>query len=157
MMKKQITIYFEEYDNILGFTDLEQKMLEKAYLTCENAYSPYSNFKVGASVLLSNGEVLAGSNQENIAYPSGMCAERVALFYAGANFPDEKISTIVVISRGDMLSEEQIISPCGGCRQVMIESEKRQGNPIKVILSNRKGKSIVFSSVADLLPFAFGL
>jgi cytidine deaminase len=155
-MKKQLVIQYEEFENHLGLSDVELKMLDKAKLSAENAYSPYSNFKVGASVLLENGTVLVGNNQENIAFPSGICAERVVLFNAGANFSTEPIQSILIVSKGNLLPNEQVISPCGACRQVMLESEKRQGTPIKVILTSQSGRLIVFSSVSELLPLSFG-
>ena len=154
-MKKQITIDYQEFSNYSDLSEVENLMIQKAKLICENAYSPYSHFNVGATVLLSNGEFVSGSNQENIAYPSGICAERVALFFAGSNYSKESIQTIVVVSKGDLISFDGVISPCGSCRQVLLESEKRQDNPIKVILISQSNKTIVFNSVLDLLPFAF--
>jgi cytidine deaminase len=108
-------------------------------------------------VLLQNGTVITGSNQENIAYPSGLCAERVALFYAGANHVNEEIDTLVIVAKGDLVPVEQALSPCGACRQVMLESENRQKNPFRVILVNQDGSANVFSSARDLLPLAFGI
>ncbi|NBR15856.1 MAG: cytidine deaminase, partial [Crocinitomicaceae bacterium] len=122
----------------------------------EKAYAPYSQFKVGASVLLSSGEVIQGSNQENIAFPSGLCAERVALFYAGANFPNEEVDVIVIVARGELMPDKQLLSPCGSCRQVMLETENRQSKPMKVILVNQDERTMIINSVQHLLPFGFG-
>lgn len=156
-MEKEITIKYNEYSTWKELSEKEIKMVESAYAICEKAYAPYSKFQVGATLLLSNGEIISGNNQENIAYPSGLCAERVALFFAGANFPKESIETIVVVAKGDLLPVDKTLSPCGSCRQVMIESEIRQNNqPIRVVLVSQNGKTIVFNSVLDLLPFAFG-
>jgi len=155
-MKKRLTIQYEEFSGLNELSETERLMIEKAILICENAYSPYSSFKVGATLLLSNGEFVSGSNQENIAYPSGICAERVALFSAGSNFSNESIVSIVIVSKGELLKMGQILSPCGACRQVLLESEFRQSKPIRVILTNPSGRVVVFSSVVDLLPFAFG-
>ncbi len=156
-MNKEITIYYEEYEHWSSLSGQEQGMIEKAYQMCETAYAPYSKFHVGATVLLSNGTIVSGNNQENIAYPSGLCAERVALFYVGANHPKEQIDTIVVVAKGDLVPEDKLLSPCGGCRQVMLESEMRQEKNIRVVLVNQIGKTIVFHSIKDLVPFAFGL
>lgn len=155
-MNKNITISYldlEDYSQLL--TD-EIALVEKAYQIAEKAYAPYSEFKVGAAVLLANDEVVQGSNQENIAYPSGLCAERVALFYAGANFSDQAVKTIAIVAKGELLPFEKILSPCGSCRQVMLETEIRQNEEYKVILVSQNRRTIVFSSVKDLLPFAFG-
>ena len=100
--------------------------------------------------------LLTGSNQENIAYPSGLCAERVALFYAGSNFPSEQIETLCVVAKGELLDVEKLLSPCGSCRQVMIETEMRQQKNMRVILVSQNKKTIIFDSASDLLPFAFG-
>jgi cytidine deaminase len=155
-MKKKITIHYEEFSDWKELDKKERSMVEKAYEMCATAYAPYSNFQVGAAVLLSNGEVVGGSNQENLAYPSGLCAERVALFYAGANFSKETIETIAIVAKGDLVPFDKLLSPCGSCRQVMLESETRQDRPIRILLVSQNGVAIVFHSVLDLVPFAFG-
>lgn len=155
-MNKQIIINYEEYPHWNELDGNECDMIEKAYSMCEKAYAPYSNFHVGATVLLSNGELISGNNQENLAYPSGLCAERVALFFAGANFPKEKVEKIVIVAKGDLVPFDKLLSPCGSCRQVMLESENRQDKPIRIILVSQNGRTIIFNSVIDLLPFAFG-
>jgi cytidine deaminase len=131
-------------------------LVEKALSGMDNAYAPYSNFKVGASVKLENGEIVVGNNQENIAYPSGLCAERVALFYVGANYPNETIETICIVAKGDLIPVDSVLAPCGSCRQVMIESEKRQSKPIRVILVNQNKTVVVIETVKHFLPFIFG-
>ena len=131
-------------------------MIQKANATSLDAYAPYSNFQVGVSILLANNKVVLGNNQENIAFPSGLCAERVALFYANANYK-EKVKTIVIVSKGDLIPDNQVISPCGSCRQVILESEKRQGTPIKIVLVSQNKSVYVFNSILDLLPFGFGI
>ena len=135
----------------------DQTLVSKAYEICENAYAPYSKFHVGAAVRLASGEVVMGSNQENVAYPSGLCAERVALFYVGANFPNQKVETICIVAKGDLLPKEKILSPCGACRQVMLETEMRQKKAYRVILVSQNGVTILFNSAEDLLPLAFGI
>lgn len=134
----------------------DQHLVDQAILAMQKAYAPYSNFKVGASVLLENGQIICGSNQENVAFPSGLCAERVALNYVGANFPDVVIDTLCVVARGELMPEDHMLSPCGGCRQVMLESENRQVPPIRVILVNQDHRTIILNAVRDLLPFGFG-
>ncbi len=155
-MEKEITIKYSEFLNWKELPLNEIEMVEKAYSMCEKAYAPYSNFQVGATVFLSNGELVSGNNQENIAYSSGLCAERVALFFVGANFPNESIKTIVIVAKGDLVPFDKLLSPCGSCRQVLMESEMRQEKPIRVVLVSQNGQTIVFNSVLDLLPFAFG-
>lgn len=133
----------------------EQQLVSNAKSAFKTAYAPYSGFSVGASVLLENGEVINGSNQENVAYPSGLCAERVALFYAGAKYPNIKINTIAVSVLSKNFEVTDVISPCGACRQVMAEYEDKQDNPIKVILHSPTDKVLIANRVEDLLPFMF--
>lgn len=121
----------------------DSELIEIAFQAAHNAYSPYSNFKVGAAVRLDNGMILQGNNQENASFPAGICAERAAIFYAHANFPESKIRTIAITA-----------SPCGICRQALLESEKRAGAPVRIILANGD-KVFIFKSVKDLLPFGF--
>jgi cytidine deaminase len=155
-MIKNLTLAYEEYAHFSELKESDQYLLQKANEIVEHAYAPYSNFKVGASVLLENGEVILGSNQENIAYPSGLCAERVALFYAGANFSKLKVDTICIVAKGDLIPKDHLLSPCGSCRQVMSETEMRQNKPFRVILVSQNDRVLVFNSAFDLLPFAFG-
>ncbi len=151
--------YRFSYELLPSWKELKQEdqlLVEKAFSAVESAYAPYSNFKVGASVRLDNGQVITGSNQENAAYPSGLCAERVALFYVGANFPEKEIETICIAARGDLITGNDLLSPCGACRQVMLETENRQNKKIRVIVVNRDERTLVVSNVGDLLPFGFG-
>ena len=133
----------------------EQQLVSNAKSAFKTAYAPYSGFLVGASVLLENGEVINGSNQENVAYPSGLCAERVALFYAGAKHPNIKVNTIAVSVLSKNFDVTDVISPCGACRQVMAEYEDKQDNPIKVILHSPTDEVLIANRVEDLLPFMF--
>ena len=133
----------------------EQQLVSNAKSAFKTAYAPYSGFLVGASVLLENGEVINGSNQENVAYPSGLCAERVALFYAGAKYPNIKINTIAVSVLSKNFEVTDVISPCGACRQVMAEYEDKQDKPIKVILHSPTDEVLIANRVEDLLPFMF--
>lgn len=156
-MHKTLTIDYQEFNSWKELAEAEQTLVQKAYEICDQAYAPYSKFNVGAAVLMENGKVVLGNNQENIAYPSGLCAERVALFYAGANHPDVQIETLVIVAKGDLIADDACLSPCGSCRQVISESEKRQEKPIRVILVSKSGKTFVFDKGTDLLIFAFGL
>ena len=133
----------------------EQQLVANAKSAFKTAYAPYSGFLVGASVLLENGEVINGSNQENVAYPSGLCAERVALFYAAAKFPDVKINTVAISVLSKNFEVKDVISPCGACRQVMAEYEDKQDKPIKVILHSPTDEVLIANKVEDLLPFMF--
>ena len=133
----------------------EKLLCDAARRATYRSYSPYSRFSVGAAILLENGTVVTGSNQENAAYPSGMCAERTAAYYAGAQHPDTPFSMIAIAARGvDGTPVETPISPCGACRQALLEYEKRSGRPIRVLLV---GTSAIYRlpSIASTLPLAF--
>lgn len=155
-MKESFTFNYELFSNWAELPTEEQRLVDKAYEAMENAYAPYSEFKVGACALMDDGSFILGNNQENAAFPSGICAERVALFYAGANFPNKKVLTLCIVAKGELMPASQLLSPCGGCRQVMLESENRQKQPIRVILVNQDGRTMVLDSVIQLLPFGFG-
>ncbi|NBX79168.1 MAG: cytidine deaminase [Flavobacteriales bacterium] len=155
-MEKIFQFNYTLLDSWKSLSDEHIALVEKAYESMERAYAPYSKFKVGAAAKLSNGTVVLGNNQENIAYPSGLCAERVALFYAGANFPNEEVDVIVIVARGELMPDKQLLSPCGSCRQVMLETENRQSKPMKVILVNQDERTMIINSVQHLLPFGFG-
>lgn len=155
-MKKTISINYDVV-NMSELNDPELELVRRARECSKSAYAPYSMFQVGASLLLENGEIISGSNQENIAYPSGLCAERVALFYAGANFPGVDIVTLCIVAEGDLIDSDSELSPCGGCRQVMAESELRQAAPIKLLIVNQNNTVSVFQSARMLLPLTFGV
>lgn len=155
-MQKEFKISYSEYQSINELDKADQELAKLAIDAMKNAYAPYSKFHVGAALKLENGEMIQGNNQENIAYPSGLCAERVALFYSGANYPGIAIQTLCIVAKGDLIPNNAILSPCGSCRQVMLESENRQKNPIKVILINQDGSLYVVDSVKFFLPFGFG-
>ena len=140
---------------LLELSSEEQALIKNAKNSFRNAYAPYSGFLVGASILLENGEVINGSNQENVAYPSGLCAERVALFYAGSQYPKIAIKTIAVSALSKTFEINNVVSPCGACRQVMAEYEDKQAQPIKVILHSPTDDVLIANTVQDLLPFMF--
>ncbi|MBU2019037.1 MAG: cytidine deaminase [Bacteroidetes bacterium] len=156
-MQQTKTIQYQVLDSLQELSVDEQKHIQNAQAQTQNAYAPYSNFKVGAIVVLEDGSHVIGSNQENRAYPSGLCAERVALFAVGAQHSDKKIKSIYIAAKGDLIEKDEMLSPCGACRQVLLESQLRQYLPIKIYLIGMNGKISIFDSVHDLLPFAFGM
>ncbi|MDY4175595.1 MAG: cytidine deaminase [Bacteroidales bacterium] len=129
-------------------------LLDAARAIAHKAYAPYSRFRVGAAVLLDNGEVVSGSNQENAAYPSGLCAERVTTFYANAHYPEAKIVRLMIYAETDNGPVAQPITPCAACRQVLLEKETTQGSPIRISLA---GADSIYNvnSVAELVPLSF--
>ena len=136
-----------------GIPEEYRALCQAARATVKQAYSVYSHFSVGAALLLDNGEVVRGSNQENVAYPSGLCAERVALFYASSAFPGITVKALAVAAESEGREPEEPITPCGACRQVMAEVIRRQRRDFDVILIGRKSTLVV--KAGDLLPFAF--
>ncbi len=142
----------------LTYSELSAKELELVNLAREatyRSYAPYSHFCVGAAILLSNGEIITGANQENAAYPSGTCAERSACYYAGATYPDAKFEAIAIAARG---TDGQFVadpcSPCGACRQALLQYELLAGKGVKVLLVGAE-KIYRLESIRALLPFAF--
>ncbi len=153
MNKKNILLEYSEFTSLNDLAEADVNLISKAIEIAKKSYSPYSKFPVGAAVLLDNGEVFAGNNQENIAYPSGTCAERTVLNYVHANYPNHKIKVIAITA---LASSSSIpVTPCGFCRQVLVEMEQHQGEQIKVILHKIDGTSYVFESALSLLPLAF--
>ena len=136
-------------------TPEEQHLLQLAIEATDRSYAPYSKFQVGASVRLDNGIELSGSNQENAAYPSGLCAERTTLFYAGAQYPDVPVRMLAIAARGtDGELTEDPTGPCGACRQVIIESETRAGSPIRILLYGKKFVYVI-DGIRPLMPLTF--
>lgn len=133
----------------------ELALIEKARETCKNAYAPYSNFWVGAAILLENGEIITGTNQENAAYPSGLCAERTAIYWVGANYPNQKIKAIAVTAKKADTDNYLPVTPCGSCRQAVSEYENKQDEPIKIILEGKENRVYVIDSIGELLPLKF--
>ncbi|MGX1929897.1 cytidine deaminase [Flagellimonas sp. 2504JD4-2] len=155
MEKKQIGFELTIYEHTHELSQIEQKLLHEAEVARESAYSPYSNFKVGAAVLLENGEIVIGNNQENSSYPSGLCAERVAVFQAGARFPGVVIKTIAISATSENYVVDKPAGPCGNCRQSIIEYEQKQQSPISILLRGEIGPIFKCNSVNDILPLAF--
>ncbi len=150
----EIRINIEEAASPERLTEREQTVIHEARLAAKDAYAPYSGFQVGAALLLDNGELVRGNNQENAAYPDGLCAERVALFSANANFPESGIEMIAVAALKDGQFLEEPVYPCGSCRQSLLESENRFKHPIRILMYGRKHIHIA-RSARDLLPLSF--
>ena len=150
---KNINIDFEVYASEKDLDANDQLLLNKAKEAAKKAYAPYSNFKVGAAVLLDNETVVTGNNQENAAYPSGTCAERTAIFYASSQHPFNKVKAIAVIT--DNVKQLEPVTPCGSCRQALAEYEIKFKVPIRVIMGSVTGKVLVAKSVESLLPLMF--
>lgn len=155
MKKVEISLSLIEVNDLAELTPSEQELIKISRQMTKQAYAPYSGFYVGAVVLLENGEVIVGSNQENAAYPSGLCAERVAVFAASAKYPDIKIKAIAISGNSRSRDIDHPVAPCGACRQVMLEYEVKQDEPFKVYLSGHSGKIYVIEKVQDLLPLSF--
>ena len=133
----------------------DRLLLEHAIKARNKAYAPYSNFHVGAALRLANGEIVIGSNQENASFPSGLCAERVAVFQAGARFPGVVMETLAISALGEHSGDGRPAAPCGNCRQSIHEYEYRQKSALRIILQNGDGPVYILSSMADLLPLGF--
>lgn len=154
MAHKEINIKYEEYGSPDELQECDRELVAAASDATANSYSPYSKFQVGAAVRLGNGKIVSGANQENIAYPSGLCAERTAMFYANASCPGVPMEAIAIVARQDGKFCESPAAPCGACRQVMAEYQTLTGRNMKIILAGSR-KILVFEKVDDLLPFIF--
>ncbi len=132
-----------------------QELMNLAVETRKKAYAPYSHFRVGAAILLDNGQTVVGSNQENAAYPSGLCAERVAIFHAGAVFPEAKIVKLAITAASDHNPTLSPIPPCGACRQSIAEYEFKQETPIEIYFMGESGEIFLSDSISSLLPLSF--
>lgn len=156
MQEHKLEVKYQIFDNISSLSSMDQELVTEARESSNHAYAPYSNFFVGAAVRLENGVIVRGSNQENAAYPAGLCAERVAVFAAGAQHPEIKIISIAIAAHPkDAKYHTAAISPCGDCRQVMAEYEHRYGRDIRLIMESDGGKFIVSPNIRQLLPFLF--
>ncbi|HKC68617.1 MAG TPA: cytidine deaminase [Bacteroidia bacterium] len=150
--KLQLVISVDVYENTKQLPTEEATLIHEATKAMHNAYAPYSKFNVGTALLLENGKIITGNNQENAAYPSGMCAERVAIFYAGSQYPGVAVKTIAVIC--DVVAD-QPLTPCGACRQAIAEYEQTTGKKIKIVMATTTGKIYTANSIETLLPFMF--
>lgn len=132
----------------------DRKLIDMAKDATGRSYAPYSGFSVGAAALLDNGETVTGTNQENAAYPSGLCAERTTLFYANSQYPDQAVKTLAIAARTENDFIDSPIPPCGACRQVILETEKRYNQPIRILLYGKKNIYLI-EGIEDLLPLSF--
>lgn len=153
--KHKASVNFYEYNSFEELPEIIQQLMNKAREATYAAYAPYSAFYVGAALLLSDGSIVAANNQENAAYPSGLCAERVAIFYASSQNPDMKVEAMALTARYPKKPLDEPVFPCGACRQVLIEYEHKQEQPITIFMMGETGKIIAFESVSRLLPFSF--
>lgn len=155
MKEINITTQLSVFENFEKLPTDVQQLMEQAIEIRKKAYAPYSKFRVGAAILLDNGKIILGSNQENAAYPSGLCAERVAIFYAGANYPEAKMLKIAITATSDLNSNTTPIPPCGSCRQSIAEYEFKQEQPIEMYFMGEIGAIYKSDSLKNLLPFTF--
>lgn len=150
-IETQLTVF----ESIKELDQDVQDLMQKAITARQNAYAPYSEFKVGAAILLDNGQVVIGSNQENAAYPSGLCAERVAIFYAGAAHPNAKILKMAITAGSSNTVTTKPIPPCGACRQSIFEYEFKQDSEIAIYFMGETGEVFKSNSIQNLLPLTF--
>jgi cytidine deaminase len=155
MINHEIKIAFEEYSNFDELNDIDKALCHEAVKALKGSHSPYSNFSVGAALRLKSGRVIYGSNQENAAYPSGLCAERVALFNWGANYANDPIESMAVTAHTAKFVINKPITPCGSCLQVLAEYEKKQKQSIRTILYCQEGSIWITNGVDSFLPFLF--
>ena len=155
MRKINIESTFEIYDSIKELEPSAQALLQKAAEARKKAYAPYSKFLVGAALELENGKLISGSNQENASYPSGLCAERTAVYYAGAEFPNQKILRMAIVAGSTKNPTTKPIPPCGACRQALSEYELKQSNPLELYFMGTSGEIASSKSVENILPWVF--
>ena len=154
MTSKEIKIAYKEYESLAELGPKDRELAQAAIDATAQAYAPYSKFNVGAAVLFQDGEIIKGANQENAAYPSGLCAERTALFYASASRPDKPMVAIAIAASQNGQLLETPVTPCGACRQVMAQYQLKSGLPMMVLLIGAHS-ILKFEKVDDLLPFIF--
>lgn len=155
MKEITITTQFKVFDSVQDLPNDIQDLMTQAVEVRKNAYAPYSKFRVGVAIFLDNGKTVLGSNQENAAYPSGLCAERVAIFYAGAVYPEAKILKMAITAASDSNQTTAPIPPCGSCRQSIAEYEIKQETPIEIYFMGEIGAIYKSESLKNLLPFMF--
>ena len=154
MTSKEIKIAYQEYDSIKQLASMDRELAEAAIQATEGSYAPYSKFNVGAAVRLDSGLIVKGANQENAAYPSGLCAERTAMFYASATYPENIMTGIAITASQEGVLCDNPVTPCGACRQVMAQYQTKGGKPMSILLVGGR-KIWKFEKVDDLLPLIF--
>ncbi len=155
MKQVNINTTFTAYDSIEELPADVKSLMLQAIEVRKNAYAPYSKFRVGAALLLDNGKIALGSNQESAAYPSGLCAERVAIFHSNAIYPDAKIIKMAISATSDTNPTLSPTPPCGGCRQAISEYEFKQNTPIEIYFMGESGEVYKSDSLKNLLPLTF--
>ena len=155
MRKEQFVCPYEVYDSMEELPERDAELMRRAHAAARNAYAPYSKFHVGAAVRLANGEIVVGNNVENAAYPSGLCAERVAMFAAMAQFPSVPFEALAITAWSSTKAISEPVAPCGACRQVMVEVEHFSKRPLRVLCQGDTGPVMVFDGIESLMPFIF--
>ncbi|SMG27510.1 cytidine deaminase [Marivirga sericea] len=155
MKKEQIKVEYTIYNSIEELSSDYQELWQSALEARKFSHSPYSNFTVGAAIELDNGEIITGTNQENASFPAGLCAERTAMYRAGIQAPDQKFKKIAIAASRKDSNQLASAPPCGGCRQVMLEFEKRHQQGFELLFTDASGKFIVINKPTDLFPFSF--
>ena len=155
MKNIKIEINLEVFETVTDLPFSIQKLMNKAHESRDKAYAPYSSFKVGAALQLNSGEIITGNNQENAAYPSGLCAERVAIFYAGSQYPEATFHSMAISAKSIHSKTTKAVPPCGACRQVLAEYEVKQNSLIEIYFMGESGKVVKSNSVKDILPLIF--
>ena len=155
MRKEQFICPYQIYDLMEELPSQDAELMRMAHEATKNSYAPYSKFHVGAAVRLANGEVVTGNNIENAAYPSGLCAERVAMFSTMAKYPGVAIEALAVTAHSSTKLIEEPVAPCGACRQVMVEVEQLSKQPLRVMCQGETGPIMVFDGIESLMPFIF--
>lgn len=155
MKEEQFICPYKLYEGLEELEPQDAALMRQAHAAARNAYAPYSKFRVGAAVRLANGVVVLGNNVENAAYPSGLCAERVAMFAAMAQYPGVAIEALAITGHSDVKPIDEPVAPCGACRQVMVEVEQLSKRPLRVMCQGETGSVMVFDGVETLMPFIF--
>lgn len=155
MRKEQFICPYTVYESEAELDPQDAELLRLAHEATNNSYAPYSKFHVGAAVRLANGKIVTGCNIENAAYPSGLCAERVTLFAAQAQYPDVPVEALAITAHSESKTIDEPVAPCGACRQVMIEVEQRSKHPLRVLSQGEIGPIMTFDGIESLVPFVF--
>ena len=155
MKKERFICPYTIYDRLEELDPHDAELMRLAHEATQNSYAPYSKFNVGAAVRLANGVIVLGNNVENAAYPSGLCAERVAMFAAMAQYPGVPFEALAVTAWSATIAIDEPVAPCGACRQVMVEVEQFSKRPLRVLCQGDTGSVMVFDGVESLMPFIF--
>ena len=155
MKKVTHTFAYQVYDSATELSETDRELLDKAKQAVSSSHAPYSRYHVGAAVRMANGHIFSGSNQENMSFPAGLCAERVAVFAAVSSYPDVPIAAIAITATAEAFEVSEPVSPCGMCRQAIVEYEMKFGNKIRLILGGHSGEVYIIDGMETLLPLSF--